>query len=239
MYLIAGATGYVGGLLADRLVTDGKAVRCLARSPERASETLDPRCEIVRGDVLEPSTLGPALEGVEAAYYLVHSMGRGGDGDFAERDRRGARNFAEAAAAAGVERIIYLGGLGEGTVDAPEVAPGDRRAAGLDRHPAHLLPRGDRDRFRQRVAAHDRLPGPPAAGDGDPELDDHQDPADRRRRRRRLPGRGRRMSRSRPGARSRSAATRSPPTAACSTSAPRRRACGPGSASPCRCSRRP
>jgi len=117
MYLIAGATGYVGGLLADRLVSEGKAVRCLARSPERAAESVDDRCEIVRGDVLEPETLGPALEDVEIAYYLVHSMGRGGDGDFAERDRRGARNFAEAAAAAGVERIVYLGGLGEGTSD--------------------------------------------------------------------------------------------------------------------------
>ncbi len=115
MYLIAGATGYVGGLLAGRLVSAGKPVRCLARSPERASEALDPRCEVVAGDVLEPATLGPALEGIEIAYYLVHSMGRGGDGDFAERDRRGARNFAEAAAAAGVARIVYLGGLGEGT----------------------------------------------------------------------------------------------------------------------------
>lgn len=114
MYLIAGATGYVGGLLADRLIADGRPVRCLVRSPERAAERLGGRCEIVRGDVLEPATLAAALEGVAVAYYLVHSMGRGGDANFEERDRRGARNFAEAARTAGVERIIYLGGLGEG-----------------------------------------------------------------------------------------------------------------------------
>jgi uncharacterized protein YbjT (DUF2867 family) len=64
--------------------------------------------------VLEPETLGPALEGAEVAYYLVHSMGRGADGDFAERDHEGAGNFV-AAAAAGVKRIVYLGGLGEGS----------------------------------------------------------------------------------------------------------------------------
>jgi uncharacterized protein YbjT (DUF2867 family) len=114
MFLIAGATGYVGGLLADELAARGEDVRCMARDPDGAREKLDERCEIVRGDVLEPETLGPALEGVDLAYYLVHSMGRGGDDDFAERDRRGARNFAEAAREAGVGRIVYLGGLGEG-----------------------------------------------------------------------------------------------------------------------------
>ena len=117
MYAIAGATGYVGGLLADELSGRGRDVRCLARTPERAEERFGGRCEVVRADVLEPDTLGPALEGVELAYYLVHSMGRGSDGDFVERDRRGAENFAEAARDAGVERIVYLGGLGEGKSD--------------------------------------------------------------------------------------------------------------------------
>jgi uncharacterized protein YbjT (DUF2867 family) len=64
--------------------------------------------------VLERESLRPALDGVGVAYYLVHSMGRGSDGDFAERDRQGGENFAEAAAA-GVKRIVYLGGLGEGS----------------------------------------------------------------------------------------------------------------------------
>ena len=114
MQLIAGATGYIGGLLADRLLAEGLDVRCLARDPDKAARTLG-GCEIVRGDVLERASLDAALQGVDIAYYLVHSMGRGGDSDFEERDRQGARNFAAAAAAAGVERIIYLGGLGEPT----------------------------------------------------------------------------------------------------------------------------
>ena len=97
MFLIAGATGYVGGLLADELSGRGSPVRCMARTPEKARERFGDRCEIVEGDVLEPETLGPGARGGRLAYYLVHSMGRGGDGDFVERDRRGARNFAEAA----------------------------------------------------------------------------------------------------------------------------------------------
>ncbi len=113
MHLIAGATGYIGGLLAERLAEDGRDVRCLARDPGSAAHKLDRRCEIVRGDVLDRSSLDDALAGIDVAYYLVHSMGRGGDSDFEERDRRGARNFAEAAAAAGIGRIVYLGGLGE------------------------------------------------------------------------------------------------------------------------------
>ena len=129
MQLIAGATGYIGGLLAERLADDGRDVRCLARDPEAAAEKLDGRCEIVRGDVLERETLDSAVEGVDVAYYLVHSMGRGGDADFEERDRRGARNFAEAAKDAGVERIVYLGGLGEGT--SPHLRSRQETAEGL------------------------------------------------------------------------------------------------------------
>ncbi|HZJ28851.1 MAG TPA: NAD(P)H-binding protein [Solirubrobacterales bacterium] len=132
--LIAGATGYVGRLLALRLAeqapgsaagggnagatggrgTRAKPPRCLARNPERAADLAAAGCEVVTGDVLEPETLAPALAGVETAYYLVHSMGRGSEGDFAALDRRAADNFAAAAAEAGVRRIIYLGGLGEG-----------------------------------------------------------------------------------------------------------------------------
>ena len=87
----------------------------MARRPERADHLRAAGCEVRRADALEPETLGRALEGVGLAYYLVHSMGRGGDGDFAERDHRAAENFATAAAAAGVKRIVYLGGLGEGS----------------------------------------------------------------------------------------------------------------------------
>jgi uncharacterized protein YbjT (DUF2867 family) len=112
---VAGATGYVGGMLCRRLCEEGHEVRALARDPDRARDLKDPGCEVVRADVLEPETLGAALDAVDVAYYLVHSMGRGSDGDFAERDHRGAGNFAAAAAAAGVKRIVYLGGLGEGS----------------------------------------------------------------------------------------------------------------------------
>lgn len=111
--LIAGATGYIGGLLTERLLGSGAEVRCMARSPERAADLERAGAEVVAADVLEPRTLGPALEGIDVAYYLVHSMGRGGGGDFAERDKRAARNFGAAAREAGVGRIIYLGGLGE------------------------------------------------------------------------------------------------------------------------------
>jgi uncharacterized protein YbjT (DUF2867 family) len=112
---VAGATGYVGGKLCARLREQGLGVRALARDPERAADLAAIGCEVCKADVLEAETLGPALAGVDVAYYLVHSMGRGSDGDFAARDKAGAENFAGAAAAAGVRRIIYLGGLGEGS----------------------------------------------------------------------------------------------------------------------------
>lgn len=115
MIAVAGSTGYIGGQLCRRLCEDGQEVRALARHPERADDLKQAGCEVVRADVLAPETLAPALEGVDVAYYLVHSMGRGADGDFAERDHEGAENFAAAAAAAGVKRIVFLGGLGEGS----------------------------------------------------------------------------------------------------------------------------
>ncbi len=90
-------------------------MRALARNPRRASGLREIGCEVREADVLEPDTLGPALAGADVAYYLVHSMGRGSDGDFAARDKAGAENFAAAAGAAGVRRIVYLGGLGEGS----------------------------------------------------------------------------------------------------------------------------
>lgn len=111
--LVAGATGYIGNLLAHALADEGHEVRCLVRNPAKAKDLEAAGCEIVKGDVLEPDTLGPALAGIELAYYLVHSMGRGSDGDFAARDKRAAANFAGAAANAGTARIVYLGGLGE------------------------------------------------------------------------------------------------------------------------------
>jgi uncharacterized protein YbjT (DUF2867 family) len=112
--LVTGATGYVGGLLLDELLAAGHRVRALARNPDRAD--LPDGVEVAKGDVVSGDGLAAALEGVEVAYYLVHSMGRGNQDDFAEKDRRGARNFGRAAREAGVQRVIYLGGL-EGESD--------------------------------------------------------------------------------------------------------------------------
>jgi uncharacterized protein YbjT (DUF2867 family) len=113
MISVSGATGYIGGLLADSLLAAGEQVRVLARSPAKAAGLERKGAEVAKADMLEPETLAPALEGTRIAYYLVHSMGRGGDGDFEQRDHAAASNFAEAAAGAGVERLVYLGGLGD------------------------------------------------------------------------------------------------------------------------------
>jgi uncharacterized protein YbjT (DUF2867 family) len=108
--LLTGATGYIGGRLAPRLLNRGHALRCLVRAPDRLSgHGWEDQAEIVEGDVLEPDTLPPAMEGVDVAYYLIHSM-TGGEG-YDERDRRAAENFGRAARAAGVRRVIYLGGI--------------------------------------------------------------------------------------------------------------------------------
>lgn len=110
--LLTGATGYVGGRLLHRLEDLGLDLRCLARTPEALESRVAPSTQVIRGDVLDADSLAPALEGVETAYYLVHSMGSS-DG-FEERDRAAALNFGRAARAAGVGRLVYLGGLAHG-----------------------------------------------------------------------------------------------------------------------------
>jgi uncharacterized protein YbjT (DUF2867 family) len=92
--LLTGATGYVGGRLLPLLVGDGE-LRCLVRDPSRAPEAVRPYA--VRGDAVTGAGLDAALDGVEVAYYLIHSMGRGDGGDFAARDRRAAETFGAAA----------------------------------------------------------------------------------------------------------------------------------------------
>lgn len=111
---VAGATGYIGGRLVPRLLEAGYPVRVLARTPEKVRDrpwARHPALEIVPGDILEPEVLARALDGCDSAYYLVHSMNPR-VADFADTDRRAARNMAACAARAGLRQIIYLGGLG-------------------------------------------------------------------------------------------------------------------------------
>lgn len=110
LILLTGASGYVGGRLLKALEAKGYRVRCLARRPEFLQPRINAGTEIVRGDVLDPDSLQAAMHGIDTAYYMIHSMGS--SGTFEEEDRRAAKNFAEAARAAGVRRLIYLGGLG-------------------------------------------------------------------------------------------------------------------------------
>ncbi len=107
--LVTGATGFIGGLLVEKLVETGHEVCALVRDPSRydAPDGVD----VYQGDVLERGSFEEALDGVDATYYLIHSMYAGED--FEERDRIAARNFTRAASEANVDRIIYLGGLGE------------------------------------------------------------------------------------------------------------------------------
>jgi uncharacterized protein YbjT (DUF2867 family) len=110
MELVTGATGYIGSRLVARLAGEGRAVRALARRPD----AVEPRdsVEAVPGDLLEARGLAEALDGCHTAYYLVHSMEPDANGTgFADRDRRAAEAFARAAARAGLERVVYLGGI--------------------------------------------------------------------------------------------------------------------------------
>lgn len=112
LVLLTGGTGYVGGRLLHELERQGVPLRCLARRPEALKSRVAETTAIVRGDVLDRDSLPAAMQGVTTAYYLVHSMGD--EGDFEALERQAAANFGEAAREAGVERIIYLGGLGSG-----------------------------------------------------------------------------------------------------------------------------
>ena len=108
--LLTGATGYVGGRLLPLLERRGLALRCLARRPDYLREIVAETTQVVPGDVLDEESLRAALNGVDTAYYLIHSMNT--RGSFEQQDRQAARNFARVAREQGVRRIIYLGGLG-------------------------------------------------------------------------------------------------------------------------------
>ncbi|UBM34437.1 NAD(P)H-binding protein [Bremerella sp. TYQ1] len=108
--LVTGATGYVGSRLIPRILPHHD-VRCLVRNPDKLDPAVRDRVEITQGDVQHSHSLRQCLEGVDVAYYLIHGMGYGDD--FQKKDRLAAEGFVQAAKSCGVERIIYLGGLGD------------------------------------------------------------------------------------------------------------------------------
>ncbi|MDX3535650.1 SDR family oxidoreductase [Streptomyces sp. MB09-01] len=130
--LVTGAGGYIGGRLVPELLDAGHRVRCLARTPAHLRDhPWAGRAEVVHGDVTDAASLRPALQDVDVAYYLVHSLGAGHE--FEETDRRAATTFAAEARAAGVARIVYLGGLTPRDVPEQELSPHLRSRAEVGR----------------------------------------------------------------------------------------------------------
>ncbi len=144
--LLTGASGYVGGRLLPALEEAGYDLRCMTRRPDELRQRAAPTTEICQGDVLAADTLTGSLRDVDVAFYMVHSMGT--QSDFSMEDRTAAEHFARAAEAAGVRRIIYLGGLGdEDDVDSAHLRSrhevgGGRRGRGARSCQRFRAPRG-------------------------------------------------------------------------------------------------
>ncbi|MET9042803.1 SDR family oxidoreductase [Streptomyces sp. NPDC002387] len=120
--LVTGATGYIGGRLVPELLAAGHRVRCLARSPDRLrDQPWAGDVDVAAADVTRADSVAEAMRDIDVAYYLVHALGSGGD--FEKTDRRAARIFGERARAAGVRRIVYLGGLTPVGVPERELSP--------------------------------------------------------------------------------------------------------------------
>ena len=183
LVLVTGATGYIGSRLVTRLAETGHRVRCLVRDAGRYDPRPHPGVEVVEGDALRPETLAAAVAGCRFVYYLIHSMA-GASGAFAGRDRAAGANVGAAAAAAGVERIVYLGGLGHGERLSPHLRSrqetGDALRAG---GAGDRAPRRDHRRLGERRLRDDPRAHRAAAGHGLPALGHHPEPAHRRRRR--------------------------------------------------------
>ena len=131
--LVVGASGYIGGRLVPLLAARGHELVLMSRD-SRSLEARFPQATVVTADLLDPSTLQSALERIDVAYYLAHSMGSG-ERRFADRDRQAARNFAQTAQRAGVARIVYLGGLGDDSADlSPHLASRHETGAQLAAH---------------------------------------------------------------------------------------------------------
>jgi uncharacterized protein YbjT (DUF2867 family) len=130
--LVTGASGYIGGRLVPELLEAGHRVRCLARAPGKLRDhPWADEVEIVKGDVTDEESVRAAMEGVDVAYYLVHALGTGRD--FERTDRRAAEVFGAQAKAAGVRRIVYLGGLTPAGVPEHELSPHLRSRAEVGR----------------------------------------------------------------------------------------------------------
>ena len=127
--LLTGATGYIGGRLLKTLEAEGWPVRCLARQPANLADRVAATTDVVPGDLLDVDSLHRAMAGIDVAFYLVHSLGSAGD--FEAEEQAAARNFAVAAAGAGVRRIVYLGGLGSDAADASPHLRSRRRVGEL------------------------------------------------------------------------------------------------------------
>ena len=130
--LVTGATGYIGGRLVRELLAAGRPVRCLSRDPARLrDQPWSARVDTVRADIERAESLDGALDGIDSAYYLVHSLGTGPR--FEETEARAAENFGCAARRAGVRRIVYLGGLQPAGVPAEQLSPHLRSRAEVGR----------------------------------------------------------------------------------------------------------
>ena len=155
LVLVTGATGYIGGRLVAQLLEAGYRVRVLTRDPARLQgRTWTNQVEVVQADVLRAETLPQAFAGVGAAFYLVHTMN--GVADFRERNKLAARNFGQAARAAGVGRILYLGSLGDAAADHSQrllsrQETGDALREAAQRRARHRIPRQPHHRLRQHV----------------------------------------------------------------------------------------
>ena len=200
--LVTGATGFVGRRLVPALLEAGHTVKAMTRNPEDYDGPGDP----VHGDVHDPGSLAEAVDGVDVAVYLVHSLD---DDDFERKDADAARAFGLAAAATGVRQIVYLGGLGADDGELSAHLRSRREVEGLlgrGGRAGDRAARRDRGRRRRHLLGDHPPAGEEPAGDGGAEVGLHAEPADRRGRRGAPTSRAWSATRRRWGGSSRSAA---------------------------------
>jgi len=175
--LITGASGYIGRQLAEKLSAAGHDVSCMVRNAERSFQLHYPQIKFVEADALQAETLPAALNGIDVAYYLIHSMSGRVEG-FELRDRQAAHNFAMAAKQCGVRRVIYLGGLWRHSLGASQEPPRNGRGVARIRA-ASRRTAGRHHRWQwQYVFRNHSLPDRTAAGHDLPSLGNDKNAAD-------------------------------------------------------------